>query len=94
MTNKPASTQAAGRLALREEGDFWNAYYAMPGTMFGAILLGSIQMGIIRDRPRRKAQFMALMREAVGDILKDVTGSRPVSWDERPAPEDERGGSA
>jgi hypothetical protein len=92
MTDRP--TTEAGRLALREEGECWNAYYAMPGTMVGAIFLGSIRMGIVRDRPRRRAQFMALMREAVGDILKEVTGSRPVSWDEREAPEDERSGNA
>ncbi len=27
-----------GRLAMRHEGNFWNAYYAMPDTMDGAIL--------------------------------------------------------
>jgi hypothetical protein len=85
------ATIEAGRLALREEGENWNAYYAMPGTMVGAIFLGSIRMGLIRNRPRRKAQFMALMREAVGDFLKDATGSRPVSWDERPADDDKAG---
>jgi hypothetical protein len=90
MIDKPAAIEA-GRLALREEGECWNAYYAMPGTMVGALFLGSIRMGIVRNHPRRKAQFMALMREAVGDILKDATGSRPVSWDERPAPDDELG---
>jgi hypothetical protein len=90
MTEKPATFQA-GRLALREEGQCWNAYYAMPHTMVDALFLGSIRMGIIRNHPRRKAQFMALMREAVGDILKEATGSGPVSWDERAAPDDELG---
>jgi hypothetical protein len=88
MTDKPAPIEA-GRLALREEGDFWNAYYAMPGTMAGAILLGSIQIGLIRNSPRRRGLFMALMRDAISDFLKDATGSRPVSWDERPAREDD-----
>jgi hypothetical protein len=39
----PDMTQI-GRLALREEGEWWNAYYyAMPGTMDGALHLGSIR---------------------------------------------------
>jgi hypothetical protein len=37
-------SKANGRLALRVEGEFWNAYYAMPGTMRDAIFLGSIRM--------------------------------------------------
>jgi hypothetical protein len=93
MTDKPASIQA-GRLALREEGENWNAYFAMPGTMQGAIFLGSIRMALIRERPRCRAQFMALMREAVTDILQEATGTRPLFWNEQPAPEDERSGNA
>lgn len=31
-----------GRLAMRHEGSNWSAYYAEPGTMEGAIFLGSV----------------------------------------------------
>lgn len=53
-----------GRLAMRHEGTFWNAYYAMPDTMDGAVLLGSIAMRFVADATRRD-RFMALMKEAV-----------------------------
>lgn len=85
-------TAKVGRLALRVEGNFWNAYYALPGTMEGAVLLGSIAMQFVKD-PARKQVFMDLMREAVSDILEELTGVRP-SWPAVPqtAPEHERAG--
>ncbi len=81
-----------GRLAMRHEGNFWNAYYAMPDTMDGAILLGSIAMRFVADTARRD-RFMALMKEAVSDIITERTGQRPT-WPEGPqsAPESERAG--
>lgn len=79
-----------GRLALRVEGSMWVAYYAMPNTMDGAIMLAMIQMALILD-PDRKKQFMDLMRDCVGDIIADATGTRP-EWPDppQPAPEQER----
>ena len=49
-------------------------------------------MRFVQDRERKDA-FMALMREAVSDILEEKTGQRPT-WPEPPqgAPEHERGG--
>lgn len=82
-----------GRLAMREEGENWNAYYAMPGTMEGAIFLGSIKLAFVQQ-PDRKNAFMALMREAVGDLIEEQVGVRPIWGGEKPAPESERGGSA
>jgi len=83
-----------GRLALREEGDLWVAYYAMPDTMDGAIHLGSIRMAIVLRQTERKSAFMALMRDAVSDLIFSQTGQR-VGWTgpER-APEYERAGRA
>ena len=84
--------QKIGRLALREEGKFWVAYYALPDTMEGALLLGSIAMRFVQNQERKDA-FMGLMREAVADILEEKTGTRPT-WPNPPqrAPEHERGG--
>jgi hypothetical protein len=85
--------QQIGRLALRHEGNWWNAYYAMPDTMDGAILLGSIAMRFVEMQERKNA-FMTLMREAVSDIIEEKTGTRPT-WPEprgQPAPESERSG--
>jgi hypothetical protein len=73
-----------GRLAMRVENRYWNAYYALPGTMEGAVLLGSIQMKFVEDK-QRKELFMALMRSAVSDIIEQLTGERPV-WPEEPQP--------
>lgn len=83
-----------GRLALRVEGDVWRAYYAMPGTMDGALHLGSVSIGLVQD-PKRRDQFVAFMRDVVADLIERATGTRPV-WPHgpEPAPEHERAGSA
>ena len=82
-----------GRLALRHEGNFWNAYYALPDTMDKAVHLGSIAMVFVAQNQERKNAFMNLMRECVGDILEQETGERPT-WPDgpQPAPESERSG--
>lgn len=84
--------QQIGRLALRHEGAWWKAYYALPDSMECAILLGSIRIQFV-GTPARKDAFMALMREVVTDILEEETGTRPT-WPEgpQPAPESERSG--
>jgi hypothetical protein len=81
------------RLAMRVEGDWWVAYLAKPDTMDGAEKIGMILMGIARD-PERKQVFLDLMKAAMGDAIKDVTGTTP-DWNEpRDAPESERSGNA
>ena len=87
------TTNQPGRLALRVEGSMWVAYYAMPDTMDGAIILGSIHMRVV-ENPERKAAFMALMRDALADIIESILGERPT-WPEpegHRAPEHERSG--
>lgn len=81
-----------GRLAMRHEGNFWNAYYALPDSMDEAILLGSVAMRFVQTTDRR-AEFMGFMREAVSDLIFDKTGIRPT-WPEgaHPARENERAG--
>jgi hypothetical protein len=83
-----------GRFALREEGDLVNAYYAMPETMEGAILLFSVKRGAAM-LPGVKEKVLALGRQIVGEIIFDVTGTR-LSWpnEPQPAPEHERSGRA
>jgi hypothetical protein len=79
-----------GRLALRHEGDNWNAYYALNETMVGAIFLGSIRMGAVTNTPTNKAAFMTLMRDLVADIIEEQTGHRPEWKQPHAAPEHER----
>lgn len=83
-----------GRLAMRKEGDNWNAYYAMPDSMDGALLLGHIHMRFVTDRKDRMDAFMDLMREAVADIIEEKIGIRPTWGGPKTAPESERSGSA
>lgn len=79
-----------GRLAMRVEKGFWRAYYALPDTMEGAILLGSIRMAFVEE-PKAKEAFMYMMKACVGMMLEEVTGHKP-SWPNPPvsAPEHER----
>lgn len=93
-TPKPEAPEGhgqIGRLALRQEGDNWNAYYAREETMDGARFLGSLCMAFAAD-PKRKEQFMHLMRECVADLVEEATGIRPVWGGAHTAPEHERAG--
>lgn len=83
-----------GRLAMRQEGKFWMAYYALNNTMEGAVFLGSVAVGGIADHPERKEAFMMIMRDIVSDILEERLGHRPDWGNPRPGPEHERGGNA
>jgi hypothetical protein len=93
LMSKKQQWQQPGRLALRAEGDDWNAYYALPETMENALLLASIKLTLVTNYPEVKRAFMETMKTAVGLMLADVTGGKGVQWiDERPAPESERKG--
>lgn len=83
-----------GRLAMRHEGENWNAYYALPNSMEEPIFLGSIRMGAITSNPERKQAFMQMMREVVSDIIEAETGVRPTWGGPTAAPEHERAGEA
>lgn len=84
-----------GRIAMREEGANWNAYYALTDTMADAIFLGSIARRFIVDNADRRAAFLDLMKQGVADIIFERTGQR-VTWPDgvQPAPEHERAGNA
>jgi hypothetical protein len=82
-----------GRLAMRQEGQSWVAYYAQPGTMEGAIWLGAIKLSLVENL-ERKQKFMDLMMDALSEIITMSAGQKPV-WDEPTvAPDSERAGNA
>ena len=83
-----------GRLSLRAEGANWNAYYAMPETMEGAIFLGSIKLAITMIAPAHKQAFMDLMQAVVSDMIANATGKTPTWGSPQSAPEHERSGNA
>lgn len=82
-----------GRLAMREEGGMWVAYYALNHTMRDALMLGCVRMAFIVGNEDRKLAFMGMMREAVADIVEAKIGVRPDWGGEEDAPEHERAGN-
>jgi hypothetical protein len=66
-----------GCLAMRQEGNLWCAYYALPDTMEGAEFLGAMHMHFMQD-PKHEAAFFGLMKNAVRGLRKEKTGERPV----------------
>ena len=78
-----------GRLAMRVEGDNWNAYLAEPGTMEGAVLLGSIKLSAVKSNMERRQDFIALMRKIASDLIRDMTGVIPSFGEPVTAPKDE-----
>jgi hypothetical protein len=89
----PQNKHQIGRVALREEGDRWNAYYATPDSMEDAILLASIRISAVQN-PDRKQAFMDLVRNIVADTIEEATGQRPIWNEPQVAPEHERAGHA
>jgi hypothetical protein len=81
-----------GRLAMRHEGEMWNAYYALPDSMKEPIFLGSIRMGAVVGNAERKTAFMHMMRDIVSDIIEEATGIRPTWGGPQSAPDHERAG--
>jgi len=82
-----------GRLALREEGNYWNAYWASPDTMKDAVFLASVNMGLVKTRERQD-EWRLLVQEMAGDLIEEHAGVRPTWPDPERAPEYERAGNS
>jgi hypothetical protein len=80
-----------GRLAVREIRDEVRFFYAMPDTMKGALLLGTVKASILRREPLRFEVLLALFRGAVADFIEDASGQRPTLNEPEIAPAHERG---
>jgi hypothetical protein len=82
-----------GRLAFRQEGAFWNAFWAPnQHNMDKALLIGSIRLSVVEGRIRE--DFMDLMKASFDNIVKDKMGRKPTWGAPKAAPENERGGNA
>ncbi len=79
-----------GRLAFREEGDFWNCYYCKTDTLQDALLLGTIRINFVVNGSPHREKFMAVMRDILSDAVLAATGKRPDYFKEQDAPEHER----
>lgn len=84
-----------GRLAMRQEGAYWNAYYAPHMASMGeAILIGSIKMTVIQKDMDLKNAFMMLMQGSVSVAIEDSIGVAPNWSDPVTAPQHEKAGNA
>ena len=82
-----------GRLAIRKEGEFWNAYWSpSPHNLDNAILIGCIRLNCMTDQIR--IDFMELMKNSFAVHIENITGETPTWSEPRTAPENERGGNA
>lgn len=83
-----------GRLAFRHEGEWWNAYYALPDSMDKAIHVASIRIGSVQADAILKNAFMDTMKIMVSNFIKDQSGLDPTWGGPNSAPESERSGNA
>lgn len=83
---------AAGRMALRVEGEWWVAYLARMGTMEGAIELGRIRL-TVAQLAVVKEQFQSLMTVAFRTML-EMQGHKVERFDVARAPEHEKAGKS
>ncbi len=89
-----SNEEQVGRLAMRQEGGFWVAYYAQTDSMKDAIDLGRVKMDVVYRNAERKEAFMSLMADYVNDIIEEAIGTRPSFRTPVKAPEHERSGNA
>ena len=85
--------QEVGRLALRHEGEWWNAYWTKhQDSMIEAVLLGSIRVTLAHSAA--KDAFIEAMKLAFNNLVEDLTGQTPEWGAPHAAPESERSGHA
>lgn len=84
--------QGIGRIALRDEGDWWVAYHARLDTMDGATEIGRIRMNLVKQDHMLKERFIAFIREAFNVACREALGLTPeYPTPPMPAAEHERG---
>lgn len=81
------------RLAIRLEGDFFNAYIAKADTMEQALLIGSIRAGLAVKAEQQYA-WKVVMQAMLTKMLEEVFGTNKIVMKEYRAPESERSGNA
>jgi hypothetical protein len=72
------------RVAFRQEGNMWNCYVMNVGDDMGAVLMGSIGLGLAQI-PEFNAKFKELMLESFTHMIDDIYGVEPEIGDEIPS---------
>ncbi len=82
------------RIAMRVEGEMWNAYLACHDSMDDAFLLGSIRIAAVDQDEALKELFIDLMKKVFENALAHVSDFKVLHYDIEPAPEHEKAGSS
>jgi len=87
------SKNQVGRIAMRSEGEYWNAYFAQNNTMEDALLLGSIRLSLV-DTQNLKDAYLAMISAMFQASIGKITGGKDILMPPKAAPECERSGNA
>ena len=83
------------RIAIRQEGNFINAYLTQPGSLEGGVLMGSISAGLCNADERNETfeLFKQAIETGAGALLESL-GVSVVGMETREAAEHEKAGNA
>jgi hypothetical protein len=82
------------RLAFREDGKFWRAYYVPTSVGMGeALEICSVRANMVRGDEKLSEQFKALAKDLLNRAIRETMGaaSEVKMWDEHLAPDNEGG---
>lgn len=74
-----------GRLAFREESEWWVCYWARLDTRRGATELARVRMVAIMQDPILKQQFINFCKATFDVIAREALGETPL-WPKPPLP--------
>ena len=74
-----------GRIALREEGEWWVCYWAQLDSMESKAEIARVRMVVIMQDPMVKQQFINFCKSAFGVIAREALGETPL-WPKPPMP--------
>jgi len=94
MAEKHPHGSTPFRIAVRDEGEHVNAYFARTGTMQNAELVLSIKRRVLEDDPQLRESFFAFMQLLAASMVMKRTGQGVSGIDVSPGPEHEKAGHA
>ena len=75
-----------GRLIIKREGHFWNAYHVVSDKAEDSNLIGSICIGAVANNTEMRDAFKAMMTNIVFEAIKEITGTVPTMVKENHQP--------
>jgi len=73
----------AGRLAFREEREWWICYWARMDTRAGATELARVRLVVVMQDPIVKQQFINFCKAAFDVVAREALGTTPL-WPKPP----------